>query len=544
MRFIIVFVVALFCAGPTAAAERVALVIGNGDYAHTSKLRNPRNDAEGVAAALERFGFEVITAFDADRDGFQEKVRAFGRSLRGADAAVFYYADHGLQVDNNNFLIPVDAQVSDEVDLDFEAVELASVLRLMQRADGARIVFLDACRDNPMARSLSRSMGTRSSAVGRGLARVETGTGSLIAFSTAPGEVALDGRGQNSPFTAALLEHIDTSGLTIDALMNRVRQDVVEKTNNEQVPWSSSSLTEDFYFLPPTSAPQDDEGEPEAGQSPRSKAAEAWDNVKNSKDPEMLEVFIKNFPNTIYADFAQIRIRDLKRAPESVDPCAHRWPRVQDTEMTGVIMEFLRDCPTGPVADTAKKRLELLRKREDEREWNKARERDTISSYNYYLQISPDGAYADSARKRRRELRNTREARLERRRERRLWQQAKRTDNISAYEDYLDEFPRGTYSTAARQAIARLEQRRTRSQQSTPTTRRKRVIVYNKQDFYGSDLYRIDDVNFDNCKQRCLQLSRCRAFTYNTRHSVCFLKHSVPVLQPYKYAISGKIVIE
>jgi len=316
MRFVIVLVVALFCAGPTAAAERVALVIGNADYAHTSTLRNPRNDAEGVAAALERFGFEVITAFDADRDAFQEKVRAFGRSLRGSDSAVFYYAGHGLQVDNKNFLIPVDARVSDEVDLDFEAIELASVLRLMQRADGARIVFLDACRDNPMARSLSRTMGTRSSAVGRGLARVDSGSGTLIAFATRPGAVALDGEKGNSPFTAALLEHIETPGLDIGLMLRRVRREVIARTNGAQVPWSSSSLTTDFALAPGAEDGPSEEQAPTPSHSPRSEAAQAWSSIKDTDNERMLEVFIRRHPDSVYAEFAKIRLEELLQHAE------------------------------------------------------------------------------------------------------------------------------------------------------------------------------------------------------------------------------------
>jgi len=527
-----------------AAAKRVALVIGNSSYEHITDLRNPRNDAEDVAATLNRLGFEVIQGFDTNLRGLGQKVAEFGNAARDADTAVVFYAGHGLQVNGKNYLVPVDARLSNQYELAFQTVELTQIMNILSQVKNTKVVFLDACRNNPLTRDLARSMGTDSSEF-RGLARVEArGTGSFIAFATEPGEVALDGAGENSPFTSALLNHIETPELDISLMMRRVRQEVTSTTDGKQVPWHNSSLVKDFYFVP---SGEDAGPEAQPGTSPavgRSDAAEAWENVKDTKNPAMLEVFIENFPDTIYADFARIRIRDLEREPQAADPCRQKWARVQDTELPGVVQEFLRECPTGSVASLAQDRLDFLRKQQDEREWNKARRRDTVASYDYYLEMYPDGAYASDARSRRRNLRDEQDQARERRRERSLWDQAKSANSVSAYEEYLDDFPNGAYASAARRAIARLEQPAQPPQRSTPPTRRKRVIIYNRQDFYGSDLYRVDDVNFDTCKQRCVQLSRCKAFTYNTRQSVCFLKHSVPVLQPYKYAISGKVVIE
>ena len=247
----------------SAEARRVALVIGNSAYEHASPLANPKNDANALAAALKRLDFEVVKGVDLKRSDFEKSVRDFARAIRGADTALLFYAGHGLQVGGRNYLAPVDARLSDEADLDFETLPLTTILKQMEREVKTSLVFLDACRDNPLARNLARSMGTRSASVGRGLARVDSGIGTLIAFATEPGNVALDGSGGNSPFTQALLKHIETPGLDIAQMMRRVRSDVMRSTAQRQVPWNNSSLTGDFYFagkvtVTSGNAPQDD----------------------------------------------------------------------------------------------------------------------------------------------------------------------------------------------------------------------------------------------------------------------------------------------
>jgi Caspase domain len=237
---------------PAAAAKRVALVIGNAAYVEANPLANPVNDAASMAKALTQSGFEVILGLDLDRRAFDEKLRAFSRSLDEAEAAVLFYAGHGLQVAGRNYLVPVDASLKTERELDFEAVSLDFVLRQMEAGrDGkTSIVFLDACRDNPLARDLARSMGSRSAAIGQGLAEVHTGVGTFIAYSTQPGNVALDGTGKNSPFTAALAGRVAEPGRNLNALMIEVRNEVLRATRGKQVPWDHSALTSDFYFTP------------------------------------------------------------------------------------------------------------------------------------------------------------------------------------------------------------------------------------------------------------------------------------------------------
>jgi len=243
---------ALLLALPAHAEKRVALVVGNSAYKQANPLANPVNDASEIASALKASGFDVILGVDLDKRTFDTKVRDFAELLESADVAIFFYAGHGLQVAGRNYLIPVDARLQGERDLDFDAENLDFILKQMElgRADKTNIVFLDACRDNPFAQNLARSMGTRSASIGKGLAQVDTGVGTFIAYSTQPGNVALDGKGKNSPFTAALAKHVRESGRDLTSVMIEVRKDVLAATDGKQVPWDHSALTGEFYFQP------------------------------------------------------------------------------------------------------------------------------------------------------------------------------------------------------------------------------------------------------------------------------------------------------
>jgi hypothetical protein len=240
----------LLMIAPADAEKRVALVVGNTHYAHSPVLSNPVNDASDIAEVLKSLGFEVLLGLDLDKRSFDLKVRDFARALNDADTGLFFYAGHGLQLSLQNYLIPVDAAVEGEPDLDFEGVRLDLVLKHMElnREGKTNIVFLDACRDNPFTENLARSMGTRGVNVGHGLAPVQTGVGTFIAYSTQPGNVAADGAGRNSPFAAALKRHIAEPGRDLTAIMIEVRKDVLEATRGRQVPWDHSALTQDFYF--------------------------------------------------------------------------------------------------------------------------------------------------------------------------------------------------------------------------------------------------------------------------------------------------------
>ena len=245
-----------------AAEKRVALVIGNGAYKAPLELVNPPEDARAVAQSLSRLGFEVIQGYDLKGTEMTAKLKDFARAVQGADAALFFYAGHGMQVAGENYLIPVDAVLKSEADLDFDAVKLDTVMRQLLREAKVKIVILDACRDNPLAAQLSRSMGaarSRSLNPSAGMAPVDAqnASGTLIAFATAPGTVASDGSSGHSPFTAALLSHLETPNLDIDAMMKRVRGEVSKITGEHQQPWTNSSLTSEFFMKSaPAPAPE------------------------------------------------------------------------------------------------------------------------------------------------------------------------------------------------------------------------------------------------------------------------------------------------
>lgn len=251
MRFPLLATLALFGSqtGAMAANEaRIALVIGNSAYQYTSPLENPKNDAADLAKALSGLGFKVVEGFDLDKPGMDRAIRQFSSGLVNADVGLFFYAGHGMQVSGHNYLIPVDAKMEDSVALDFETVKLDLVQRAMERATKTNLIFLDACRDNPLARNLARSMGTRTAEIGRGLAPLEAGFGTLVSFSTQPGNVALDGSGRNSPFAKALLKQLLGQRQDISSILIDVRNDVMLETRNRQVPWEHSALRARFFF--------------------------------------------------------------------------------------------------------------------------------------------------------------------------------------------------------------------------------------------------------------------------------------------------------
>jgi len=236
-----------------ALAKRVALVIGNGNYENAVVLPNPSNDAKAMSTKLRDLGFEVTAGYDQDYNGMRRTVAKFAKTARGADIALLFYAGHGMQVGGNNYLIPTDAKFEDETALDFETIPVDFILRQMSNDVKVQMVLLDACRDNPLARTLARRMSpSRSASVGSGLAELKIqetgGEGSVIAFATSPGDVALDGDGQNSPFTAALLRHIDTPNTPIQSVMTRVTGDVYRETDERQRPWVNASLIGEVFL--------------------------------------------------------------------------------------------------------------------------------------------------------------------------------------------------------------------------------------------------------------------------------------------------------
>lgn len=320
-RLVLLLLLLLGAAAP-ASAERVALVIGAGAYRHAPPLPNATNDATDLAATLRDLGFRVDLVLDPDRAALEGAVERFGTAARGAEAALFFYAGHALEVQGRNWIIPVSAELRTPQQLRFQALELEAVTEQIQQAARFSLIILDACRDNPFRQ---RWPAASRSAAGQGLARVAPAIGTLVVFSTAPGAVAEDGRGRNSPFTAALLRHLPTPGLEVRALFAEVRRSVREATAGAQVPWEESSLEGSFYFRPAAApapaapplaaAPQPVIVLPALPNAPGNDAL-AWQFVLNSRNPADFETFLQQFPDSVFAPFARNRLAELRGGGE------------------------------------------------------------------------------------------------------------------------------------------------------------------------------------------------------------------------------------
>ena len=291
---------------PSATKEqRVALVIGNGAY-KSDPLRNPVNDAEDIAHVLRGLGFRVTLKKDASQRDMISAINSFGQDLKKGGVGLFYFAGHGVQSRGRNFLVPVNAHVESEAELEFEAVDANRVLSLMDEADNrVNIVILDACRNNPFARSFR--------SISRGLAQLEASRGSFIAFSTAPGSVASDGMGRNGIYTQHLLSSLKNPNSDIDKVFRRVTAEVSRATSGKQVPWVSSSLTGDFSFRPDpiSSLPSAAVAVP---LDPTVNDRAFWESVKDSKNPEELTAYLEQFPNGLFAALAHSRLKARQSA--------------------------------------------------------------------------------------------------------------------------------------------------------------------------------------------------------------------------------------
>jgi hypothetical protein len=293
--------------------NRVALVIGNSAYQNAPPLANPRNDAMEIGKALKRIGFDVDVVLDATKTEMDQALRRFGNKLEGASAAVFFYAGHGIQVDGLNYILPVNTALKNERDLHWDSCDLTTVLKQMEGNNRVNLLFLDACRDNPLSQTLARGMGeSRSSAIGRGLAPMKATAGTLISYSTKEGEVAADGKGKHSPYTEALLKHIQTPGVEIGLMLRKVRQEVISSTNNKQVPWEYGSLLGEFYFSGPVTI----QVQPEADKSPSGSKIEAlyWESIMSETDPDVFEDYLIKYPGGAFREIAKRKIEKLNKS--------------------------------------------------------------------------------------------------------------------------------------------------------------------------------------------------------------------------------------
>lgn len=268
----LLLIILLFLAPVAAWAEKVALVIGNSDYEYVGRLTNPENDAEDVAAALKRIGFAVTLGIDLDYRQMRLAVRDFAQEARSADVVFVYYAGHGIEIDNTNFLIPVNAELKSDIDVRFEAIAFDDALDAISASKGLKIFLVDACRNNPFIAEMTRTASTRS--IGRGLARVDP-TGVLVGYSARGGTLALDGDGRNSPYAEALLSHIEQPGLELGKMFRKIRDAVYQATGGFQEPFVYGSLPgRNIYLVPAALQNTDDQTADATNAKERSAAAD------------------------------------------------------------------------------------------------------------------------------------------------------------------------------------------------------------------------------------------------------------------------------
>src|SRR5215216_174545 len=374
--------------GAAWAQKRVALVIGNSAYQNVARLPNPLKDATAVAEMFKKAGFDwVKMRQDLGSLEFKRALREFMDAASDAEVAVVYYAGHGIQVRDMNYMIPVDARLASEVDAEDEAVSLDRIVMALEPAKRLRLVILDACRDNPFARSMKRRVAMR--AITGGLAQMEPTLGeTLIAYAAKAGSTAEDGDGENSPFAAALLKNLTVPGLDIRLAFGRVRDDVLKRTGNRQEPFVYGSLGGEAIALVP---------------APAQPKVEALNDVKGDYalverigTKKAWEVFLSSHKDGLYADLARAQLAKLTEAesqpaarPEratqlaSVEPTPPKpseqpseerrvWDRIRDSGDRAKLREFIAKYPTSPLAETAKNRLDSLDRAAQERE-DKAR---------------------------------------------------------------------------------------------------------------------------------------------------------------------------
>ncbi len=351
-----------------AQQARVALVIGNAAYRHTGALTNPGNDAADVAAALRGVGFSVTELRDLDRSRMLEALRGFSAAADRAEVALLFYAGHAVQAPSldrqrvQNWLLPVDARLAHEADLQDEAVSLDSVIARMAGAR-ARVVLLDACRDNPLLEQMLRADRSRGG-MPRGLGRTgPVPSGTLVAYATAPGETAADGRGRNSPFTDGLLRHIATPGMELGEMLQEVRRAVADATRPQQRPDIDNQLQGRIVLVPAMVQPLPPRPTPEAGLPPEAVDLAFWNSIATSRNPRDYLAYVETFPQGRFVRLARLRAEEFASAapsPPPPDPAAEAQARADAEARARAEAEARR------LAEDLRRQQEQLRLQQEE----------------------------------------------------------------------------------------------------------------------------------------------------------------------------------
>jgi uncharacterized caspase-like protein len=355
LRRILLAAVLLLVCQPAFAEKRVALVFGNSAYQNVPQLPNPVNDGAVVAATLKAAGFDVVDSrHDLPAAETRRALRDFADRARDADIAVVYYAGHGMEVDGTNYLIPVDAKLERDTDVYDEALSLDRVLVAIEPATRLRLVILDACRDNPFAKSMKRTVASR--AVGQGLGKVEPSSPNmLIAYSAKAGSTALDGDARNSPFTLALAKHLTTPGLDVRRAFGFVRDDVLKNTSNKQEPFVYGSLGgEDVPLVPSSSAALS-----APAFNPQAEARRDYELALQVGNKDALNAFVAQYPDGFYANLARIQLAKL--AAEDARLAATEKARLAEQERARLATEGAQKAQQLKAAEVDAKTAEQAR---------------------------------------------------------------------------------------------------------------------------------------------------------------------------------------
>ncbi len=348
--FLVSIAVVVFNAG-AAEAKRVALLIGNQKYEETAPLNNPANDVELMRASFQEAGFDSVkTVFDLDRAAMVKALRDFEDESIDAEMAVVYYSGHAMEMNGVNYLIPVDAALRSDRDVEDESVAIDRVQRSLEGAKKLKLFILDACRNNPFAASMTRSIGTR--AVSRGLARVEPESAdTLIAFASKAGTVALDGEGRNSPFATALAKYLTEPGLDVRIALGKVRDEVVQATNREQEPFVYGSLggAQIFLNIKEVNINITNSGNTqEVSPNGQSEAAADWQNIRDLADEDLINAFIaKHGKDPVYKMLAEKKLASLKEATqnEGQDAASIAWEALKESTDAAALQRFIERYP-------------------------------------------------------------------------------------------------------------------------------------------------------------------------------------------------------
>jgi uncharacterized caspase-like protein len=347
-RFFVLLIFSIWLGCSSALAEkRVALVIGNSAYQKVAKLPNPANDAAAVAAMLKAAGFDLVESkSNLTVADLRKSLREFGSKARDADMAVVYYAGHGIELDGTNYLIPVDAALETDADVLDETLPLDRVLFAVEPAKQLRLVILDACRDNPFAKTMKRTIASR--AIGRGLAKIEpTSPNTMIAFAAKAGSTASDGDSKNSPFAAALVEHLPKPGLDLRRAFGFVRDEVLKNTGNKQEPYVYGSLGGDDVPLVPAkpvaTGPQAD---------PQAAVRRDYELALQVGDRDAWEAFLQTYPEGFYANLAKVQLKKI--AAEEARATAAEKARLAEEEKFRLAAEGAKQAEQVRAAAAAK----------------------------------------------------------------------------------------------------------------------------------------------------------------------------------------------